>query len=173
MPTGADAPYLVDALKRWAEAQLAATSTGPQQTLFPQGYLEERPTPFSNAEDGQLFAAGALALLNLGGAAYLGSPLASVPAGVALPDELATLQLAFPLLAYVVSYVAIPALRFVRLQAANAEVERRNANRRAWLDELRRGSEALSRRLAAAKSRGKQLRLVGESRSTLTRARAS
>ena len=74
---GADAAALRDALRGWASEQLG--SRGGQGTaIFPTGSLEEREAPFSNAEGGQLFAAGALGLVNFGGAAYLGqlpSPL--------------------------------------------------------------------------------------------------
>mmetsp|Transcript_48894 Transcript_48894/g.163166 ORF Transcript_48894/g.163166 Transcript_48894/m.163166 type:complete len:263 (-) Transcript_48894:168-956(-) len=132
-------------------------------SLFPGGYLEERTAPFSNAEGGQLFAAGALGLLNFGGCAYLGSLLAQLPPGAQLPGELGAVQAVFPLLlAYAVSYVAIPAVRFARLQAKNAAVAQRNANRRAWRDALRRGGSELQKRLEAASRRGKKLRLVSE-----------
>lgn len=161
IPTqGADAGALRDALRSWAGEQLGGGGGG---SLFPGGYLEERTAPFSNAEGGQLVAAGALGLLNLGGCAYLGSLLAQLPPGAQLPGELGAVQAVFPLLlAYAVSYVAIPAVRFARLQAENAAVAQRNANRRAWRDALRRGGSELQKRLEAASRRGKKLRLVSE-----------
>ena len=63
------------ALRAWAAARL------PQQQLFPEGYLEERTAPFSNAEPGQLLAAAALGVANFVGVGYLGSLLAQLPAG--------------------------------------------------------------------------------------------
>ena len=161
---GADAPALRDALRTWAGAQLGGGGGGGSGGLFPEGYLEERTAPFSNAEGGQLFAAGALGLLNLGGCAYLGALLAQLPPGAALPGELGGVQAAFPLLlAYAVSYVAIPAVRLARLQAENAAVEQRNANRRAWRDALRRGGAELATRLEAARGyAASSLRIVAE-----------
>jgi len=170
IPTsGSDAGALRDALKQWAEQQLGGGPLSSSSVdLFPEGFLVERPTPFSNAEGGQLLAAGALGLVNFGGAAYLGSLLADIsaqiPPGAQLPAELGALQSVFPfLLAYAVAYVAIPAVRYVQLQASNAQVEKRNANRRAWRDALRLGGKTIRTRLAAAGRRRKTLRIVGES----------
>ena len=81
---------------------------------------------------GSLFAAGALGLINFGGAAYLGSLLADLqsqlPPGMGrLPEELGALQDLYPfLLAYAVAYVAVPAVRFLQLQRTNAEIDERN-----------------------------------------------
>ncbi len=162
LPTrGGDAGSLRDALRDWAAEQLSEEQGG--QTLFPAGYLEERPVPFSNAEGGQLFLAGALGLVNLGGAAYLGSLLSQIPAGVRLDGDLALIQSAFPLLLiYAVAYLAVPALRFVNVQASNALIGQRNDNRRAWRDALRRGDDRLRRRLDSAGMRRQKLRLVRE-----------
>lgn len=88
------APELRAALRRWAESRLDLGAEGPEgwagedsaasrtprrlgggggrrgagarDTLFPGGYLEERKVAFSAADGGQLFAAGALGLVNLG-----------------------------------------------------------------------------------------------------------
>jgi hypothetical protein len=158
--SGADSAALRDALRSWAGDQLyeLALSGG---NLFPDGYVEERKAPFSNAEGGQLFAAGALGLLNLGGAAYLGNLLSTIPPGVTLPGELGALQSLFPfLLAYAVAFVAIPAVRFVRLQASNDAVDERNARRAAWAAALKRPDADLSKRLDAAKRSRKDVRVV-------------
>ena len=57
-------------------------------------------------------------------------------------------QAGFPfLLAYALAYVAIPAVRFLQLQATNTQVEKRNDNRRMWRDALRQGSSELTARL--------------------------
>jgi len=160
LPTqGSDAGALRDELRQWADGQLQ----GKQARLFAEGCLDERRTPFSNAEGGQLAAAAALGLVNFGGAAYLGSLLAQVPATAQVDGELALLQAGFPfLLAYAVAYLAIPAIRFVSLQASNAQVEQRNANRRAWRDGVQSGGGEIRRRLEAAAKRRKKLRMVGE-----------
>ena len=102
----------------------------------------------------------------------MGSLLAQVPPGVRLPDELGLLQDAFPfLLAYAISYVAIPAVRFVRLQANNAAIEERNAIRRSWRELLRRPGAAMQKKLDAAKRRQRALRLVGEEQLTFDSAK--
>ena len=50
-----------------------------------------------------------------------------------------------------------------RLQAENAAVEQRNANRRGWRDALRRGGGELTKRLEAARSyAASSLRIVSE-----------
>jgi len=163
---GGDAPSLRDALRQWAGEQVGRVQAGGDASaspLFPAGFLEERQALFSNAEGGQLFAAGALGLVNLGGAAYLGSLLSSLPPGVRLDGDIALVASAFPLLlAYAVAYLAIPAVRFVKLQADNAAVEQRNANRRQWRDALRRGGDEIAKRLEAASRQGRQLRVVGK-----------
>ena len=104
-----------------------------------------------------------LGLVNFGGAAYLGSLLSQVPPGVRLPDELGLVQSLFPfLLAYAVAYIAIPAARYVALQASNANVDQRNTNRRAWRDALRQPTDALRRRIGAASQSSRSIRVVGE-----------
>ena len=75
-----DEAALREALRGWAGAQLGVE--GDESLFLSQGYLEERTAPFSNAEGGQQFAAGALGLVNLGGAVYLGNLLSQIPAGV-------------------------------------------------------------------------------------------
>jgi len=154
------------ALRAWASDRISSSNSasGGSAELFPAGFLEERRAPFSNAESGQLFAAGALACLNLVGCAFLGNLLASIPAGAPLPEDLAWLgavQTLYPALAlYAVAFVAAPAVRYVLLQRRNAEVDRRNEARRSWRDALDRGGSELSKRLAVARRRGSSLRVV-------------
>jgi len=168
IPTrGSDANSLRDALREWAAEQLndggSDVGSGASQSLFPAGYLEEREQPFSNAEGGQLFAAGALGLVNFGGAAYLGNLLSSVPPGVRLDGDIALIASAFPfLLAYAIAYLAIPAVRYVKLQADNAAIQQRNANRVEWRDALRSGGGEIAKRLQTAAQSKKSLRLVGD-----------
>jgi hypothetical protein len=158
-----DADSLRAALQSWAASQLASSGGGGRSLLLEQGYLEERETPFSNAEGGQLFAAGALGLVNLGGAAYLGNLLSQLPPGAVLPDELGVLQSLFPALAvYAVSYVALPIVRFARLRATNDAVKPRNSRRRAWRDWISLNSAILAKRLDAARRRRPTRRVISE-----------
>ena len=166
IPLSSSKPTTVrDALQRWASAQVA-----PQTSS--QSYLEERTIPFSNAEGYQLGIAAVLGLVNLGGAAYLGNLLSQIPPGVRLPDELGVIQTLFPaLLVYAVGYVAVPLIRFVNLQATNAQIEQRNENRKAWAAALRNPAEAIKKRLDAAKSSKKSLRVVTEEEVTFDSAK--
>ena len=166
IPLSSSKPTTVrDALQRWASAQVA-----PQTSS--QSYLEERTIPFSNAEGYQLGIAAVLGLVNLGGAAYLGNLLSQIPPGVRLPDELGVIQALFPaLLVYAIGYVAVPLLRFVNLQATNAQIEQRNENRKAWAAALRNPAEAIKKRLDAAKSSKKSLRVVTEEEVTFDSAK--
>ena len=166
IPLSSSKPTTVrDALQRWASAQVA-----PQTSS--QSYLEERTIPFSNAEGYQLGIAAVLGLVNLGGAAYLGNLLSQIPPGVRLPDELGVIQTLFPaLLVYAVGYVAVPLLRFVNLQATNAQIEQRNENRKAWAAALRNPADAIKKRLDAAKSSKKSLRVVTEEEVTFDSAK--
>ena len=148
------------ALRQWAAARL------PQKQLFPEGYLEERTAPFSNADGGQLLAAGALGVANFVGVGYLGSLLAGIPAGVQLPGVIGLAATLYPaLVLYAAAYVVVPAVRFGLLQRSNAAIEERNAARRAWRDALGAGSGALKARLTSARgAAGKRggVRVVGE-----------
>ena len=166
IPLSSSKPTTVrDALQTWASAQVA-----PQTSS--QSYLEERTIPFSNAEGYQLGIAAVLGLVNLGGAAYLGNLLSQIPPGVRLPDELGVIQTLFPaLLVYAVGYVAVPLIRFVNLQATNAQIEQRNENRKAWAAALRNPADAIKKRLDAAKSSKKSLRVVTEEEVTFDSAK--
>jgi len=146
------------ALRAWAAAKLAS------QPLFPEGFLVEKQEPFSNAEPGQLFAAGALGVANFVGVGYLGSLLAQLPAGAVLPGVIGLAASLYPLLSlYAVAYVAVPAVRFVLLGRSNAQIEERNSARRVWRDALRAGGGGLTKRLGSARQRAGKVRVVKES----------
>lgn len=148
------------ALRAWAAARL------PQRQLFPEGYLEERTAPFSNADGGQLVAAAALGVANFVGVGYLGGLLSGIPAGVQLPGVIGLAATLYPaLVLYAAAYVVVPAVRFGLLKRSNAAIEQRNAARRAWRDALGAGGGALKARLASARgAAGKRggVRVVGE-----------
>ena len=165
--TATDGKALRRALRTWAARTLAQDGGGGSGggALFPQGFLEEKVAPFSSAEPGQLVAAGLLGLVNLGGVAFLGTLLADLPAGAVFPEGLEWLglvQALFPALAlYAGSFIALPALRYARLQRRNAGIEQRNRNRAAWQTKLEREGVA-PKRLDAAKRLGRTLRIVRE-----------
>ena len=168
--TATDGKALRRALRTWAAQTLAQDGGGGSGgsgggALFPQGFLEEKVAPFSSAEPGQLVAAGLLGLVNLGGVAFLGTLLADLPAGAVFPEGLEWLglvQALLPALAlYAGSFIALPALRYVRLQRRNKDIEQRNRNRAAWQTKLGREGVA-PKRLEAAKRFGRTLRIVRE-----------
>jgi len=165
--TATDGKALRRALRTWAAQTLAQDGGGGSGggALFPQGFLEEKLAPFSSAEPGQLVAAGLLGLVNLGGVAFLGTLLADLPAGAVFPEGLEWLglvQALFPALAlYAGTFIALPALRYVRLQRRNKDIEQRNRNRAAWQTKLEREGVA-PKRLEAAKRFGRTLRIVRE-----------
>ena len=102
--------------------------------------LEEKRLEFSQATGLLSALAVGLGAVNLFGSAYLGLQLASLPVGTQLYGILGLAQSAYPLLvAYALTYVAVPAYRTIRLGPQNAEIDRRNSHRRRWLAALNSG----------------------------------
>ena len=91
-------------------------------------YLEEASYQFSLATSGQLLMVGALAAVNLGGALYLGHLLSNpYIAGRQLVGLLGFVQSVYPLLvAYASAFVAVPLLRWFKVQRDNEAIEQRN-----------------------------------------------
>ena len=118
--------------------------------------LAEYDVDFSRASKGQLLTAGALGVANLAlaGAATLYSTIWLTPtiaANLGAAGLASVRAIAGPLLAYAISFNAIPFFRSKRLKKKNAGVDLRNANRARWADLARRPSAALRAKLAAAK----------------------
>jgi hypothetical protein len=99
---------------------------GEREAAAPlQPFLREEEYEFSLASTGQKAAVGVLGAVNLAGALYLGSLLSSPAiAGKTLVGLLGFVQFAYPLLlAYGVSFVAVPLLRFFKVKMDNAKIE--------------------------------------------------
>ncbi len=129
----------------------------------PPAILEEQEVPFSLADDGNILLVGLLGVANLLGAAYLGAQFAGLGA-VKLVGFLATVKTWYPaLLTYAVGFFAAPALRFLNLGRANRGIQKRNKNRRQWLDILRSGS--VDGKLAEARKYQQKIREIGSSES--------
>ena len=77
----------------------------------------------------------------------------SVAANLGAAGLASVRAIAGPLLAYAISYNAIPFFRSKRLKKKNADVDRRNANRARWADLARRPSAALRAKLAKIKEK--------------------
>lgn len=90
--------------------------------------LEEGTYQFSLASSGQLLMVGALAAVNLGGAIYLGNLLSNpYIAGRQLVGLLGFVQSVYPLLVgYAAAFVAVPLVRWFKIQRDNATIEERN-----------------------------------------------
>jgi hypothetical protein len=96
--------------------------------------LQEREIRFSVAPDLNKFSAGALGVVNLGGALYLGNLLSEVAAyGYRLPSYFGAVQALYPvLLGYAVLFNIIPAVRNFYIQSQNNLIRQRNDRRRNW-----------------------------------------
>jgi hypothetical protein len=102
----------------------------------PASLLEEKPRLFSRRPAGELQMAAGLGIANLVGVLWLESQLKDgglIPQGPVTPFLRA---LSGFLLAYAVSYLAIPCARWAFIQVHNVGVHRRNTQRRAMASEL-------------------------------------
>jgi len=121
--------------------------------------LEEQEVPLSLADGDTLFWVVVFGAFNLLGAAYLGTQLASLPAGIILPAWLSFTKTIYPgLAAYALGFFAAPAIRYLSIQKQNSEIDERNQNRREWVKVLQSGQ--VDAKLAAARSM-KQLQAPG------------
>mmetsp|Transcript_12067 Transcript_12067/g.18927 ORF Transcript_12067/g.18927 Transcript_12067/m.18927 type:complete len:326 (-) Transcript_12067:168-1145(-) len=136
------------------------TSGRPREGAF----LQESEYQFSLASQGQLLGVGALGFLNLAGAAYLGNLLSSpYIAGKTLVGFLGFVKGAFPfLLAYAAAFLAVPLIRYIKIQADNAAIEERNRKRASWAFALKKGGQDLQQKLQRAKERRQKLKIVGK-----------
>jgi len=126
--------------------------------------LQEMTLEFNRNEGFGNIAAGALGVVNLGGALYLGQILSSPTlTGVQLAGFFGVVQAGYPLLlVYAILFNVIPAVRYLNNQKLNEQITKRNSARRKWLTYLQVGGSQVTRKLRAAKSlRQKMKRLVG------------
>lgn len=96
--------------------------------------LLEQEIKFSVAPDLNKFLAGALGVVNLGGALYLGNLLSQIADyGYRLPSYFGTVQALYPfLLGYAVLFNIIPAVRNIYIKSQNTAIQLRNERRRSW-----------------------------------------
>jgi len=127
-------------------------------------YLEEQEYEFSLASPGQQLAVAALGVVNIAGALYLGNLFASpVLLGKSLGGLIGFVQAIYPaLVAYGVGFLAVPAIRYVKVQRDNAAIQKRNRRRATWASALKRGGEEIGRKLADARERKGTLKVVKE-----------
>ncbi|KAL3773919.1 hypothetical protein ACHAWO_004527 [Cyclotella atomus] len=125
--------------------------------------LLEREFKFSLASDLQTVLAGALGVVNLGGALYLGNLLNQYALyGIRLPSFLGLVQQFYPLLlGYAVLFNVIPLVRNFLIQRKNEEIRQRNERRRTWKEYLEDKAGTIKRKLMAATRMGQRLKQLG------------
>ena len=125
--------------------------------------LIEREHKFSLASGLQTVLAGALGVVNLGGALYLGNLLGQYALyGVRLPSYMGLVQQGFPLLlGYAVLFNLIPLARNFWIQMENAKIQQRNETRLKWKGLLEKGAGNVKRKLAAARQFGSSMKRLG------------
>jgi len=128
--------------------------------------LQEQEYKFTLASDFQRILAGALGVLNLGGALYLGNYLSTLAIyGIRLPAYYGLVQSFYPFfLAYAVLFNLIPLARSFWIAKLNSQIQTRNRNRRLWKDKLEKGGRRLQKKLASAFKMGSDLKLLGTSK---------
>lgn len=114
--------------------------------------LQEREYKFSLASGTNKFFAGALGVVNLGGALYLGNLLNQYALfGVRLPSFLGVAQTFYPaLLLYAILFNAIPIGRNFWISSQNTKIQQRNKSRRKWRELALKPGAAVIRKLKAA-----------------------
>ncbi|KAJ1450133.1 hypothetical protein M885DRAFT_533223 [Pelagophyceae sp. CCMP2097] len=124
--------------------------------------LPEERQVFSEAAKFNQGLAAVLGFFNLGGAAYLGLQLASIPVGYKLVGLLGAVQSFYPaLLLYAFFFVSAPAIRYLQLGSKNDAIDQRNRYRNQWLMALQSGDA--DTKLVAAKKYKTDTRLVESS----------
>lgn len=119
---------LEKALPPMSPAEEAEALNADSSILFEQEFK------FSVAPDLNKFLAGALGIVNLGGALYLGNLLSQIAEyGYRLPSYFGTVQALYPfLLGYAVLFNIIPAVRNLYIKSQNNAIQLRNERRRSW-----------------------------------------
>jgi hypothetical protein len=114
--------------------------------------LQEKEYRFSLAPAGNKFFAGALGVVNLGGALYLGNLLNQyVLYGIRLPSFLGVAQSLYPiLLSYAVLFNVIPIVRNFWISNQNSKIQQRNQARRKWRERALQPGKDIIRKLKAA-----------------------
>lgn len=153
-----------DIIYLFEDLQVTSNSKEGEMTMSSKmEYLQEMNVDFNRNENIGNIAAGALGVINLGGALYLGQILASpAMSGVQMAGMFGLVQAGYPLLLiYALLFNAIPALRYVSNQKKNEEVKKRNSARRKWLTYLQVDGTKLKRKLSAAKSLRQRMKRLG------------
>mmetsp|Transcript_25894 Transcript_25894/g.61429 ORF Transcript_25894/g.61429 Transcript_25894/m.61429 type:complete len:492 (-) Transcript_25894:1233-2708(-) len=126
--------------------------------------LMEREYKFSVASGLNKFFAGALGVVNLGGALYLGNLFNQYALyNVRLPSFLGVAQTFYPLLVgYAILFNAIPFVRNLWISSENAKIQKRNDARKKWRERALQPSQTIIRKLKAARKFATNRKLLTE-----------
>jgi len=128
--------------------------------------LQEREYKFSLASDTNRFLAGALGVVNLLGALYLGNMFQTYAVyDMRLPSYFGVVQAGFPfLLAYAFLFNAIPIARSFWIKGQNEKIQERNKIRRMWRTVVDTAVGGVGRKLKAAARMGTRMKKLGSSK---------
>lgn len=163
--------YMLPVLSRF-NGQPEVSPTGEMVYYFPElqvsamqrgksavsAYLKEIKRKFTEASANQVMISIGLGSLNIVGALVLWNMLQSFAAqGVALPVAAGFAQSIFwLLLAYGVTFLSVPLVRYYWLQRQNAKIERRNQQRAEQAETLNQLGPAFQEKLAFARQFAEQ-----------------
>lgn len=160
-----------DELLRILNQSLLNMDNDGTSTMLP--VLQEEELKFSAAGDFQRLAAGALGIVNLFGALYLGNLLASPSLnGARLPGYFGLIQMSYPfLLAYAILFNIIPLARSVWINQENQKIQARNQARRSWYtlvqSNIGRLSGRIAKKLRSAQLFGSSIKKLGTTNSEI------
>ena len=120
-------------------------------------YLKEKPWRFSEANSGQIMLATGLGSVNFVGALVLGSLLKDGTVAAQIGGFIAFVEVIYPvLLAYGISFLVLPLIRYFWVQWRNGKVEKRNQQRQNRAIALNQANNLLSRKIEYAKEFAKE-----------------
>lgn len=120
-------------------------------------YLREKPWRFSDANSGQIMLSIGLGTVNFVGALVLGSLLENDIVIENIRGFIAFVEVIYPvLLAYGISFLVLPLIRYFWVQWRNSKVEERNQKRQNKAMTLNQANNLLNRKIEYAKEFAKE-----------------
>ncbi len=126
-------------------------------------YLKEKNWRFSEANSGQIMLATGLGAVNCVGALVLGSLLKDGTVVAQIGGFIAFVEVIYPvLLAYGVSFLVLPLIRYFWVQWRNGKVDKRNQQRQNRAIALNQANNLLSRKIEYAREFAKEAILANQ-----------
>ncbi|NES04287.1 MAG: hypothetical protein F6K22_16495 [Okeania sp. SIO2F4] len=120
-------------------------------------YLKEKPWRFSEANSGQIMLATGLGAVNFVGALVLGSLLKDGTVVAQIGGFISFVEIIYPLLlAYGISFLVLPLIRYFWVQWRNGKVNKRNQQRQNRAIALNQTNNLLSRKIEYAREFAKE-----------------